>query len=171
MKSQVIVAKAPNPAAVPIISMPHLIGMRQRLGALLFSLCCWLYFLVPVAVLGGWLAGFPNLAKEVVALGGWRSFQRLMEASGRTILILIVMWIGWTVYLLLKRPSPIEAPEMVDDAALSGYFGITPDELDRVRSARLLTIHFEDDGRFRDLVPGDPAVDRALHIGAPEGAV
>lgn len=160
MKTQVILAKAPNPAAVPIISMPHLIGMRQRLSALLFSLCCWLYFLVPLAVLGGWLAGFPNLAKEVVALGGWRRFQDLMAMSGRTVLILTAMWIVWTAFLLLKRSSSLAAPEMVDDTALSDYFGITPAELARVRSAQLLTIHFEDDGSFRDLVPSDPAVER-----------
>lgn len=148
----------PNPDAVPIIMMPHLIGLRQRLGALLFSLCCWLYFLVPVAVLGGWLAGFPNLAKEVVMLGGWRRFQHLIEVSGQTILILTGMWLGWTVYLMFQRPSPAEPPLMVDDATLSGFFGIAPAELDRFRAAQLLTIHFEDDGRYRELVPGELAV-------------
>ena len=145
-----------EPDSVPIISAPHLVGMRQRLGALLFSLCCWLYFLVPVAVLGGWLAGYSKLAKEVVLLGGWRRFQHLMEMSGRTILILVAMWIAWSIYLLLQRSRPPEPPKMVDDATLSGFFGIAPEQLDGYRQAQLLTIHFEDDGRYRELVPGRP---------------
>jgi hypothetical protein len=54
----------------PIINLPHLLELCQRIGALLFSLACWLYFLIPVVILGGWLAGFRQLANEVVALGG-----------------------------------------------------------------------------------------------------
>lgn len=142
--------------AVPIISMPHLISIRQRLGSLVFSLCCWLYFLVPVAVLGGWLAGYRNLANEVVMLGGWRSFQHLMAMSGWTVVILTGLWMAWTLYLLLQPPSPAVPPKMVDDAVLSQFFGLTPAELDRCRAAPVLTIHFEDNGRYRALVPGNP---------------
>ena len=160
---QLVPADAELP--VPIINLPHMIGIRQRLGALAFSLACWLYFLVPVAVLGGWLAGFGHLAEEVVMLGGWRRFQHLMQESGKTILILIAVWLVWSVYLLLARRRPTEERPAVDDATLCGFFGIDPFELERYRGARLLTIHFEDDGRYRQLVPED-AVPVELVTGA-----
>jgi hypothetical protein len=46
---------------------------------------------------------------------------------------------------------------MVDDETLANFFGVRQAELDGYRAAQLLTIHFEDDGRYRDLVPGNPA--------------
>lgn len=138
----------------PIINLPHRLGFRQRVGALLFSLACWLYFLIPVVILGGWLAGYRQLADEVVALGGWKRFQYLMDMSGHTILLLLAAWLVWTVYLLVQRPvTKVPAP-MVDDAALAHFFGVDPEQLEECRKCQVLTIHFEDDGRYRTLEPG-----------------
>jgi poly-beta-1,6-N-acetyl-D-glucosamine biosynthesis protein PgaD len=138
----------------PIINLPHLLGLRQRIGALLFSLACWLYFLIPVAILGGWLAGFRQLANEVVALGGWKRFQYLMDMSGHTILILLAAWLVWTVFLLLQ-PATKKAPApMVDDATLAQFFDVDPETLAECRKCQVLTIHFEDDGAYRKLEPG-----------------
>ncbi len=163
---QLVPAEADLP--VPIINLPHLLSIRQRLGALAFSLACWLYFLVPVAVLGAWLAGFGHLAEEVVMLGGWRRFQHLMQESGKTLLILLGVWLAWSAYLLVARRRTVVERPVVDDAMLCGFFGIDPSELERYRGARLLTIHFEDDGRYRQLVPEDAAVElvTAAHLEA-----
>jgi len=143
-----------RPTPPPIINLPHLLGLRQRLGALLFSLACWLYFLIPVVILGGWLAGYRQLADEVVALGGWKRFQYLMDMSGHTILLLLAAWLLWTVYLLLLRPVRKPPAPMVDDATLARYFGVDPAKLDECRNCQVLTIHFEEDGRYRTLEPG-----------------
>ena len=154
LSPDVVVNHGPDRAVMPIIYMPHLLGFRQRLGALLFSLCCWLYFLIPVTILGGWLAGYRELANEVVMLGGWKKFQHLMDVSGKTILILLGMWLAWTVYLVLQRGRIAAPPQMVDDAALCRYFGIGRRELDEYRRAQLTTIHFDDDGSYRSLEAG-----------------
>ena len=138
----------------PIINLPHLLGLRQRIGALLFSLACWLYFLIPVVILGGWLAGFRQLANEVVALGGWKRFQYLMDMSGHTIMILLAAWLAWTVFLLLQ-PAAKKAPApMVDDVALAAFFDVEPATLTECRKCQVLTIHFDDDGSYRKLEPG-----------------
>jgi poly-beta-1,6-N-acetyl-D-glucosamine biosynthesis protein PgaD len=139
----------------PIINLPHLVGVRQRLGALAFSLACWLYFLLPVAVLAGWLAGFSDLAEEVVALGGWKRFQALMGMSGKAIVVLAAAWLVWSLYLLIQRRPADETEPTIDDAALSAFFGVPEAELGKYRAARLVTIHFEEDGRYRELVPQD----------------
>lgn len=157
MSAEVIqlVPRDDDPPA-PIINLPHLVSIRDRLGALAFSLACWLYFLLPVAILGGWLAGLPNLAQEVVALGGWRRFQSLVDVSGKAVIVILLAWLAWSLYLLLQYRRPDEAEErVVDDATLCAFFGISLAELPRYRASRVITIHFEEDGRYRELVPQD----------------
>jgi poly-beta-1,6-N-acetyl-D-glucosamine biosynthesis protein PgaD len=152
-----VVAPAAADVGVPIIYMPHLLGIRERIGALLFSMICWLYFLVPVAILGGWLAGFSKLAHEVILLGGWKRFQHLMEWSGRTLVVLVALWLAWTLYLLLAPRKADTQPGPVDDDALCRFFGVDPGDLDRFRHAKLTTIHFDDDGSLRKLEASVPA--------------
>jgi poly-beta-1,6-N-acetyl-D-glucosamine biosynthesis protein PgaD len=156
---EVAVAVPPGKAdeSVPIIYMPHLLRVRERIGALLFSMICWLYFLVPVAILAGWLAGFSKLAHEVILLGGWKRFQHLMEWSGKTLFILVVLWIAWTLYLVLAPRKKDTQPGPVDDDALARFFGVDPVDLERYRNSKLTTIHFDDDGSLRKLEASVPA--------------
>jgi hypothetical protein len=74
--------------------------------------------------------------------------------SGHTIMILLATWLEWTVFLLLQ-PATKKAPAlMVADAALAQFFDVDPATLVACRKCQVLTIHFEDDGAYRQLEPG-----------------
>jgi len=137
-----------------IINLPHLQSRRQRHGAMLLSLLCWAWFLMPLVTLGGWLLGFSFLAQEVVWLGGWRSLQQLVGTAAGIVLSLIAMWTVWTLFDMRRRPLPTPQPA-ADPADVPKAFGVAAADLDRARAARLTTVHF-DDGKVAAVVP-DPA--------------
>jgi hypothetical protein len=74
--------------------------------------------------------------------------------SGHTILVLLAAWIGWTVFLLVQRPTRKPPAPPVDDVALARFFGVDPATLDACRACQTLTIHFDDDGSYRRIEPG-----------------
>ncbi len=151
-----------------IINLPHLQSRRQRHGAMLLSLLCWAWFLMPLVTLGGWLLGFRFLAQEVVWLGGWRSLQQLVGTAAGIVLSLVAMWTVWTLFDMRRRrqPAPQPATGLADVPAA---FGVAAADLDRARAARLTTVHF-DNGKVAAVVPDPAAGWLAPHPAAPLAA-
>jgi poly-beta-1,6-N-acetyl-D-glucosamine biosynthesis protein PgaD len=140
-----------------IINMPHLQTSRQRYGAMLLSLLCWGWFLMPLVIVGGWLLGFHALAQEVVWLGGWRS---LVHLAGNALGIIAALSAGWTLWTLLdmrRRPArPAPATPAVDAARA---FGVDPGQIGAAIDARVTTVHFDPGGSITGIAP-DPAAGR-----------
>ena len=137
-----------------IINMPHLQNRRQRYGAVLLSLLCWGWFVMPLVIVAGWLLGFQVLAQEVVWLGGWQSLLRLCELAVTMVTALTGAWIAWTLINRdggKARQAPL-APAI--DAALA--LGADPAEVAAVANARVTTVHFNAQGRVTAL-EADPA--------------
>ena len=132
-----------------IIDLPHLQSRRQRHGAMLLSLLCWAWFVMPLVIVSGWLLGFRVLAQEVVWLGGWQSLLRLAEIAAVIIVSLTGMWALWTLVEIRGESSVRTAPE----GAVFG-FAIDPQAVLAAKAARVTTVHFTADGQVAGVVPG-----------------
>ncbi len=141
-----------------IINMPHLQSRRQRHGATLLSALCWAWFLMPLAIVGGWLMGFHVLAQEVVWLGGWQSLLRLTELAATMIVALTAAWVLWTL-IDLRRSRPRVAPTapMIDAATA---LGADPAQVRAALTARIATVHFTADGQVAAITSGVPHTGR-----------
>ncbi|KAB7644481.1 poly-beta-1,6-N-acetyl-D-glucosamine biosynthesis protein PgaD [Polymorphobacter fuscus] len=134
-----------------IINLPHLQSRRQRHGALLLSLLCWAWFVMPLVIVGGWLMGLP-MAQEVVWLGGWQSLVRLAGIAATIVVALLGVWAVWTLVEIRSERRPGRAPA----ATAVADFGIDAESLAFARAARLTTVYFTQQGSVADIVIGVP---------------
>lgn len=151
-----------------IINVPHLQSFQQRFGSLVVSVTCWLlwlYFLVPVLTLSGWLMGVRKLSKEIRWFGGYKSLMDLLELYGETILIIVVVWLCWTLATSLRRSAPKQQPAPVSKAELCQYFAVADAELDHCQASQCITVHFDDHGHIVQMEP-DAQTDEQRHAAA-----
>ena len=137
-----------------IINLPHLQSRRQRRGALLLSLVCWAWFLMPLVIVGGWLMGF-RLAQEVVWLGGWQSLVRL---AGIAATIIVTLTGAWTLWTLAEVRSERRRPPVAPVGAAMGGFNVDSALLAQARLLPVTTVHFSTDGAVAAIVPETPAL-------------
>lgn len=135
-----------------IINLPHLQSRRQRRGALLLSLMCWAWFLMPLVIVSGWLMGF-RLAQEVVWLGGWQSLVRLAGVAATIIVTLTAAWTLWTfAEIRRERRRPPVAPQ---GQAIAGLI-VEATVLARAKQTLVTTVHFARDGSVAAIAPEWP---------------
>ena len=135
-----------------IINLPHLQSRRQRRGALLLSLLCWAWFLMPLVIVSGWLMGF-RLAQEVVWLGGWQSLVRLAGVAASIIVTLTAAWSLWT-FAEMRRER--RRPPIAPTGPATAGFSVDPAVLARAKKVPVTTVHFADDGSIAAIVPEWP---------------
>jgi len=91
-----------------IIELPHLQSLTQRFGSWFVSLACWslwIYFLVPLVSLSGWLLGVRKFSAEVRWFGGYKSLIDLLQLYGLTILGILLIWTVWTLIRNFLHPQ------------------------------------------------------------------
>lgn len=131
-----------------IINQPHLQSFQQKCGSFFLtaiSWLLWLYFLLPLFTLGGWLLGVKSLSDEIRWFGGYKTLLELLQLYGAIIVIIAVAWLLWTLYLswlhagvVPKRFSP------VSDQQLCETFKVENDQLQHARAGNKVTVHFDD---------------------------
>jgi biofilm PGA synthesis protein PgaD len=147
-----------------IIELPHLQSWRQRLGSLFVSLACWslwMYFLVPLVSLGGWLLGVRKLSAEVRWFGGYKSLIELLELYGYTILVILMVWTAWTLGRKVLRPEQPPrnrklAPDLIPAALVANKESVMIG-----RELRNVTVMFDDHGIITETVKLGAAGDKA----------
>lgn len=131
-----------------IINQPHLQSFRQKCGSAFLSVLSWglwLYFLLPLVTLGGWLLGVKNLSDEIRWFGGYKTLLELLVMYGETIASIAAIWVVWTLGLFVlhsRRPPAAVVP--VDDERMSAAFRVETDALADARRSRKITVHFDD---------------------------
>lgn len=132
-----------------IIEMPHLQSLGQRLGSLFVAIACWslwIYFLIPLVSLSGWLMGVRKFSAEVRWFGGYKSLIDLLEIYGITILGILVVWLLWTLgrSMSCRRPPRVKHPR--NPVQLDAVF-ITPAiDLEMGKSLKTVTVWFDEQG-------------------------
>ena len=141
---------------VTYINAPELLTRRQRtLGALVTGLmwAAYAYLWLPLVSLLAWGLGF-ELAYEVMVRAGGASALRTELFWYGIMLVDVVLTV--TVWSLFNKwrfagHNRRTAHSPVADASLADYFGVTQDELARLRAAQRVEI--EIDGLGRPVIP------------------
>lgn len=131
-----------------IINQPHLQSIQQKIGSWFlsfFSWLLWLYFLLPLFTLGGWLLGVKNLADEIRWFGGYKTLLELLELYGEIIVLIAVLWLLWSLYLswLHAGISPLSQTQ-VSDLQLCTVFQLKAEQLQQAKKSKTLTVHFDE---------------------------
>ncbi|MBS3964812.1 MAG: poly-beta-1,6-N-acetyl-D-glucosamine biosynthesis protein PgaD [Methylomonas sp.] len=130
-----------------IIEQPHLQSLQQRLGYWLLafmSWLLWLYFLLPLFTLAGWLMGFKTLSDEIRWFGGYKRLIDLLWLYGETVALIAIGWLIWTVLLSWLHRFKPTATLPVSDERLAKRFGVDMGTLIHARGSQTVTVHFDD---------------------------
>ena len=132
-----------------IIEMPHLQSFGQRLGSLFVAMACWslwIYFLIPLVSLSGWLMGVRKFSAEVRWFGGYKSLIELQEMYGFTILGILIAWMLWTLVTSLSRQRPQHNKPEKEDRYLDQDFMANSLDLESSKALKTVTVWFDDQG-------------------------
>ena len=140
-----------------IIDHPHLQSLQKRLSSLIVWAVCWLlwiYLLVPVVTLVGWLLGDPALNDEIYWFGGYSSLLQLLKMCLVILLGQTLFWFCW-IFLRAHRKRRVLAASAhpVDDNQLCTFYEVDATELTYCRNARQITVYFDRLGAITHLAP------------------
>jgi len=135
-----------------IIITPHLQSRQQKISAFCIaaiSWLLWLYFLLPLLTLAGWLLGFKHLSTEIRWFGGYKTLLELLQMYGLIIVGIALGWFLWTLFTSWWKPALLPTHQvLVDDAGLCAVFQIGQEQLQQSRSAKLVTVGFDAAGQI-----------------------
>ncbi len=137
----------------PIIETPDLQSLRQRYASTILTLAFWVlwfYLWIPVLSLLAWLLGIESFYREMILFEGLYGERRLLACYGITVLLIGIAYLGWALYNQFRFRGRERRCEQrrVDDEALAEAFGIVPDEVVRLKSARRVVITHDEAGRI-----------------------
>lgn len=131
-----------------IINRPELQTFRQRAGSFfigLLSWSLWLYFLLPLFTLGGWLMGVKSFSDEIRWFGGYKTLLDLLLLYGFIVVLIAFGWLIWSFCLTwLHARRPLRHESAVTDTDLSVRFNVQLTELQATKSHQITTVHFDD---------------------------
>lgn len=138
-----------------IINKPHLQSRPQKIGSYCIaalSWLLWLYFLLPLFTLTGWLMGVKSWSEEVRWFGGYKSLLELLQMYGSFIAVIALLWLCWT-FCSSWRKTVVSGTQQtsLDDQKLCRHFQITPSQLQQARQVKVVTVSFDDTGRITDI--------------------
>ena len=135
-----------------IINNPHLQTRQQKISSFCIaalSWLLWLYFLLPLFTLGGWLMGAKSLSAEIRWFGGYKTLLELLQMYGSIIAGIALFWFCWTLYTSWRKPVVLPAQQaQLDDQKLCESFQITTPQLQQGRLAKVVTVSFDDAGHI-----------------------
>lgn len=138
-----------------IIEHPHLQSLGQKLASAFLAGCSWLlwlYFLLPLFTLGGWLLGAKSLSDEIRWFGGYKTLLQLLQLYGEIVLAIAVLWLVWSLFLSwLHRGKKTAGVAPVSDPELATHFGLDTAELAQAKSWQTATVHFDDHAGIVDI--------------------
>ncbi|OAI10358.1 hypothetical protein A1359_16735 [Methylomonas lenta] len=139
-----------------IIDQPHLQSLQQKLSSA-FLVCMswllWLYFLLPLFTLGGWLLGLKSLSDEIRWFGGYKTLLELSQMYGGIILVISLAWLVWTFALSWLHVSIKPKPHSpVTDQGLANHFHVEIKQLNQARSEQKVSVYFDEKANITRLV-------------------
>lgn len=138
-----------------IINRPDLQTFQQRLGSLfigVLSWILWLYFLLPLFTLGGWLMGVKSLSDEIRWFGGYTSLLDLLILYGMIVGGIAIVWLVWSFCLSwLHSRVAIKKTATVGVSDLAVRFNMAETSLIQAKSFQLVTVYFDEHANITNL--------------------
>ena len=135
-----------------IINKPHLQTRQQKISSFCItalSWLLWLYFLLPLFTLGGWLMGVKSLSAEIRWFGGYKTLLELLQMYGSIIAGIALFWFCWTLFTSWRKSIILPLQQAaVDDQKLCESFQITAAQLQQGRLANVVTVSFDNAGHI-----------------------
>lgn len=148
---------------VAYIDAPELLTRRQRtLGALITGLMwgAYAYLWLPLVSLLAWLMGIEFAYEVMVRAGGASALRTALFWYGVMlvdVVLTVTIWSAINKWRFAGR-NRRSAHLGVADASMADYFGVTLDELARLRAARRIELEIDVSGR--PVIPGARPGDR-----------
>ena len=131
-----------------IINQPHLQSFQQKCGSIFLtalSWLLWLYFLLPLFTLGGWLMGVKSLSDEIRWFGGYKTLLELLQLYGLIILVIALSWLIWSTCLSWLHAKTVSRhANPVTDQVLCATFHVEPEQLQEARNGNKVTVYFDE---------------------------
>ena len=131
-----------------IINRPELQSLRQRLGSwfiAVLSWTLWLYFLLPLFTLGGWLLGVKEWSDEIRWFGGYKSLLDLLILYVSIIGVIGLIWLFWSFCLSwLHTHRTLKTRSAIDTQQLATAFNVDESSLTEARQQQKLTVYFDE---------------------------
>lgn len=139
-----------------IINQPHLQSFQQKCGSVFLSALSWvlwLYFLLPLFTLGGWLMGVKNLSDEIRWFGGYKTLLELLQLYGEIVVIIAIIWLVWSFCITwLHTGGAPKAAARVGEEQLCEAFKIELDCLLKAKVSQKVTVHFDENAAIIAIV-------------------
>lgn len=139
-----------------IINKPHLQTRQQKIGSAFIaalSWLLWLYFLLPLFTLGGWLMGVKSLSDEIRWFGGYKTLLELLQMYGSIIAGIALLLVCWTLCTSWRKPVVLPSRQaLLDNQKLCESFQITAPQLQQGRLAKIVTVSFDDTGHIMEII-------------------
>lgn len=128
-----------------IIDAPHLQSFGQRVCSIFASILCWglwIYFLVPVISLLGWLFGVRSFSAEVRWFGGYKSLLELLQIYAMTVLVIVLVWLLWAWLSTLFNKKEM----ITQENSINSVF--TEIDITQEKGWKALTVMFDAQGHI-----------------------
>lgn len=139
-----------------VIEAPDLQTPAQRFSALLLGVAgwiLWLYVTFPVLTVCGWLLDISICSVWMNWSGGYMSLQELMQFYAGIAIGLFFFWFFWMKLRLTRRHDASKRPraDSLDFSVVAKAYHVDDELLEKCSHSRMITVHFDAQGRITDL--------------------
>jgi poly-beta-1,6-N-acetyl-D-glucosamine biosynthesis protein PgaD len=138
-----------------IINVPQLQSLSKRLSGFVVIIICsvmWGYLLYPIITAINWVRGDYGVINEMRWFGGYKSLLELLEMYVGTLIVLGIGWLVWILLRKLRRQLILPAAEKkVSDDEIATFYHIKKEKMQHFREQQNVTVFFDFNGKIIDL--------------------
>ncbi len=144
------------------IDAPELLTGREQLRDTVVTGVMWAlyaYLWVPLVSLLAWILGFEFAYDVMVRAGGAAHLRAVLFWYGIAITTIFILFGVWSVSNLLRFGGQNRRDnfDRVGDQSFMAFFGISAEELERLRTSRSLTLELDAVGAITEIANGQSA--------------
>lgn len=141
------------------IEAPELLTRREKLRDTVATGIMWalyVYLWLPLVSLMAWILGFEFAYDVMIRAGGTAHLRTVLLWFAVTITTIFVIFGTWSLSNLLRFAGHDRRGsfDRVEDQSFMAFFGISAEELDRLRGSRSLTLELDAVGAIREIADG-----------------
>lgn len=138
------------------IDAPHLLSQRRRLGDTIATGLMWIlysYLWLPLVSLLAWLLGFEFAYDVMVRAGGVDALKAVLWWYGIVLASIFVAVAVWSVVNRRRfaNHDRRQNGQRVSDIEMTEYFALQHEELQTMRSARVISLSFDATGSIEQV--------------------